>query len=115
MIKALSERETGVWKTHLDFKQLYSTVYPKATAFDVSVPNCTFRTFSPCGKYLIAFSKNQHALSVYLYNPTKTRLGPIGFNDCFVLHYEKDLTSGTELLCKDFCLFTKDKRFVLLA
>jgi hypothetical protein len=40
--------------------------------------------------------------------------GPI-FDEFFALQYEKSLFSGQELLCKDFCLFTKDGSKLILA
>eukprot|EP00842_Homolaphlyctis_polyrhiza_P001974 jgi/Hompol1/2778/HPOL_000790-RA len=36
----------------------------------------------------------------------------LSFDDVFTLKYEKSITSGHEMLCKDFCLFTMDKRKV---
>ncbi|KAL2914408.1 acid phosphatase det1 [Polyrhizophydium stewartii] len=40
---------------------------------------------------------------------------PLQFDDFFSLKYERLLTSGSEMLCKDFCLFTLNKRHMILA
>ncbi|KAI8926323.1 De-etiolated protein 1 Det1-domain-containing protein [Entophlyctis helioformis] len=39
----------------------------------------------------------------------------LSFDDVFKLKYERPITSGHEILCKDFCLFTSNKRHMILA
>jgi hypothetical protein len=99
---------------YLTARDMYRFIYPAHTTFNTPTPAVSIRKFSPCGKYLICFSKQKHSIKVYDYQVPKqgTQVYP-HFNDFFSLRYELDVTSGTETLAFDFCLFTIDKKFVL--
>ena len=82
-------------------------------------------------QYLLCFSKGQHAVAVFRYkgpgydedsviyppgqSSTSEDAAPtISFNTFFELSSETTLTSGNEMLCKDFSLFTDDKKIVIV-
>lgn len=96
-------------------RQLYRYIVPNRSALDVSCPNITIKKFTADGKYLICFSRNQHSLHLYYHNQNATFTSEQpSFDEFFVLKYEVVLTHGVELLCKDFCLFTHDHKYVRL-
>lgn len=98
-------------------RQLYRYIVPNQAAFDVACPNIAMKKFTMDGRYLVCFSRNQHSLHLYYYHPDSScecmaEERKMTFDDFFVLKYEVVLTHGVELLCKDFCLFTHDHKFV---
>jgi len=112
-------RQLGVTNEHpsIQNRKFYTNVVPTSTIYNCSIPSSIhIRKFSPCGNYLLCFSKNQHAIQCYAYSPRSIRNEPAEvFASMFTLIYETNLTSGSELLCKDFCLFTQDNRHIILA
>ncbi|KAJ1549804.1 hypothetical protein HK096_010348, partial [Nowakowskiella sp. JEL0078] len=100
-------------------RKAYSYVYPKKTYYNVSgAPSGTIRKFSPDGKFLICFTKQQHAIQLFDYHGprvqnsnTKLPSESLSFNRLFTSKYEVNITSGHEQLSKDFCLFTVDKKY----
>lgn len=96
-------------------RQLYRHITPNRSIFDVECPAISIKKFTMDGKYLISFSRNQHAVQVYYYNKEHSIDNidsQASFNNFFTLKYEIILTYGVELLCKDFCLFTHDHKYV---
>jgi hypothetical protein len=95
--------------------QMYRFVVPKYTTYNTAIPSISIRKFSPCGKYLIAFADNQHSVHVYDYTIPSTGSGLAQFQDFFSLRYEKMITAGMETLSFDFCLFTSNKKHMILS
>ena len=118
ILNKLRNRELGITgnqSTFISNQQYYSDIYPTTTT---SVKVATeIRKFSPCGQYLIAFSHHFHALCVYDYDSLvgQERGQSLELNGFFPLRYERILTAGPETLCQDFCLFTADKRHIILS
>ncbi|TPX44184.1 hypothetical protein SeLEV6574_g04662 [Synchytrium endobioticum] len=119
-------------------RQCYTAILPNKAIHNIASPPLTFRRFTPDGQYLITFSKHQHALSLYRYNGPprlnlndpqvhdRTKHGHTPYNglssissvvwdDLFTFIYERVLTAGSELLCKDFCMFTANKKHMILS
>ncbi|KAJ3406631.1 acid phosphatase det1, partial [Chytridiales sp. JEL 0842] len=121
-------------------RQAYQHVVPDKTLYGVELPFVVLKKFSPDGQYLICFSKHYHSLTVYHYNGAQaygnlhaayvadqesmeteeddnpsSAQSENAFDTFFTLNYEMPITSGTEILCKDFCLFTTDQRYLILA
>ncbi|KAI8808507.1 De-etiolated protein 1 Det1-domain-containing protein [Cladochytrium replicatum] len=95
----------------------YEHLFPTSTIYDLVAPT-DFRKFTPDGKLLISFSQNQHAIQAYRFNgpgvdPSWNRTNI--FQCMFSLMYETILAGGTAQLSRDFCLFTSDKKYVILA
>jgi hypothetical protein len=120
----LRERELGAnSKVQLTAnRECYSYIHPNSTIFNLEPDQLIPRKFSPDGKYLVCFAQNQHSIQVFKYHlPSKCTKSqedsPIlpTWNDYFTLEYEKVLTSGQESLSNDFCLFTTNKRHMILA
>lgn len=92
-----------------EIKSFYCKIYPNMTMYNTSLTG--IRRFTPDGKYLLCLGT---VITLYKY------LGPIGrdvddFSKFFSLKYEKAIATGTETLCKDFSLFTKDQTKMILA
>ncbi|KAI9010101.1 De-etiolated protein 1 Det1-domain-containing protein [Hyaloraphidium curvatum] len=118
-------------------REVYWNVYPRRTLYDVQLSHehqmVVFRKFSPDGKYIVCFSKGQHAVAVFRYKgpgypedaishpstvngvPPEEPCPTTAFSTFFEFQCEATLTSGNELLCKDFSLFAADKRTLVLA
>ncbi len=109
-------------------RQFYnSVVVPNHTIYNVVAHGTTFRKFTPDGKvnrsftktyykFLIAFAQQFRAVVLYKY------LGPLPGNlpdditpndnilPAFLeMHYERILSPGNVVICKDFCLFTRNQ------
>jgi hypothetical protein len=95
--------------------QMYRFVVPKYTSYNSAIPHISIRKFSPCGKYLIAFADSQHSVHIYDYTIPTTGTGLPQFQDFFFLRYEKVITGGMETLSFDFCLFTSNKKHMILS
>ena len=95
-------------------RELHSNIVPNETFFDIALPQLNIRKFTPCGRYLVTFSKQQHSISLFSYLGLKASDSDPGdvWNKLFLLKYETNLTFGSELLCKDFCLFTTNCKYV---
>jgi len=104
-------------------RQFYRHTYPRHTHFDVQDdPNVSIRKFSPCGKYLITFSKSSsHYIQVYRlkrgFRQQETAVDPsVLWSHFFKLHFKSQLCRGANVsLNKDLCLFGKGSRFVIVA
>ncbi|TPX35553.1 hypothetical protein SmJEL517_g02048 [Synchytrium microbalum] len=104
-------------------RRAYTSIVPNKTIHNINLPPLTFRRFTPDGQYLITFSKHQHAITLYRYEgPPKRSVdldeaatSTVVWDRMFTFVYEKVLTSGSELLCKDFCLFTVNKTQMILS
>ena len=76
------------------------------------------RKFSPCGRYLVTFSRtrDEHALRVFTFlpgfRPEEDEFPSNLWSHYFKLRFE---ITFEYLLNKDFCLFTRDARHVLIA
>ncbi|PVU97599.1 hypothetical protein BB561_000435 [Smittium simulii] len=116
---ALKQRKTNISTCGLGsfhYSRFYKYVYPNSAASDITAPDCLWKRFSPDGKYLVGFSKNLKQVEVY-------RIKKVSicseknkkFLDFFELVWQIELAAGSEVLSKDFCLFTKGCQFMLLA
>ena len=137
LISRLIYRESALMKPNtqsLFQHSLYTNIYPNKTSFDTEhQPFFLVRKFSPDGRHLVCFSQNQHALRLYRYcipfqsvnagqstdesDAALPRLGvpELRFSDVFTQVYERVITGGSAMLCKDFCLFTRNKKHMILA
>jgi de-etiolated-1 len=52
-------------KTDLSYLEFYQCIPLNLTVANIEKPACYLRKFSPCGKYLIAFSSDQASLEIY--------------------------------------------------
>ncbi|KAJ3218078.1 acid phosphatase det1 [Dinochytrium kinnereticum] len=109
-------------------RSVYRFVTPQATVRQVKVPDVSFRKFTPDGMNMVAFSMNQHAVQLLRYKgpggaKTKPPHGGLtgampretAFDSFFESSHEVILTAGTELLCKDFCMFDSTGTLMILA
>eukprot|EP00899_Mesostigma_viride_P012278 jgi/Mesvir1/21050/Mv16541-RA.1 len=109
---------------------LYENIVPSHTVYAVKCPDCFIRKFTNDGQYLLCFSRSQQELIVYRYKGVSYSCQdssiPVDENEEFLAHcknfdsyftllYTKLLSSGTEVLCKDFLLVTQDGKFVVVA
>eukprot|EP00039_Didymoeca_costata_P018303 m.332973 g.332973 ORF g.332973 m.332973 type:complete len:596 (+) comp17038_c0_seq1:229-2016(+) len=101
-----------------NLRQLYLNIFPNATHFRVEdEPSVAIRKFSPCGRYLVSFSRS---VGVHFIRVFKFKMGfrsQKEFPKNVWKHFFQDhfTTSTPHVLNKDFCLFTRDSRFVLTA
>jgi len=69
-------------------------------------------------QHLVCFSKTLHNVIVYRVNYPFTKHNEAQqqpetvFNRFFSLKFDRNINIGEEILCRDFCLFTEDSRFV---
>ncbi|KAI8842979.1 De-etiolated protein 1 Det1-domain-containing protein [Chytridium lagenaria] len=126
LLQYLHRRETGARIDRNFLKTAYRFVAPKTSIRQARVPDVALKKFTPCGKYLVAFSMNQHAVQLYWYNgpggkPFQTNRGQefseeaAVFESFFSLSHELLLTAGPELVCKDFCMFDSSGTLMILA
>lgn len=108
-------------------RRFYENIVPGSTIYDVECPDHSFRKFTEDGKYLISFSRNHQDLIVY--RPTwlsfsckqedcDTQDLPLKakkFESFFTQMYSVPLASASELICKDFFLYTETNQFGLFA
>lgn len=107
------QRQSCRFTVFQEIKSLYPlAIYPNSTLYNTNMPG--IRRFTPDGKYLLCIGSR--VVSLYMY------LGPIpkpdaanDFSKFFTLKYEKSLTTGNEIICKDFSLFTQDQKRMILA
>lgn len=64
IVHRLRNREHN-FKTEISYLEFYQCVYPNLTVTNIEKPQCYLRKFSPCGRYLIAFSSDQASLEIY--------------------------------------------------
>lgn len=121
LLKRIFDRETGQGTIKMK-SEMYSCIYPDSTITDVSIPPVTFVKFTRCGNFLITFSQMLHSVSVYhfhlpVFNCSAAHQDTpsLAWESFFTLSYEQAVTSGPELLCKEFCMFTNDEKYVFAA
>ncbi|KAJ3120598.1 acid phosphatase det1 [Nowakowskiella sp. JEL0407] len=102
-------------------RKAHTLVYPTKTLYNVqNCPQGTIRKFTPDGQYLICFTKQHHAVQLFRYHgpapihPETPGL-QLNFSSFFTPMYEVTITSGYAQLSKDFCLFSVNKKFMILA
>ncbi|CAH8272810.1 unnamed protein product [Arabidopsis lyrata] len=108
-------------------RHFYENLVPSYTLYDVDSPDHCFRKFTEDGLFLISFSRNHQELIVYrpswlTYSTTSddddsTPLPRRAskFDSFFTQLYSVNLASSNELICKDFFLYHKTRRFGLFA
>ncbi|CAL9232284.1 unnamed protein product [Arabidopsis halleri] len=107
-------------------RHFYENLVPSYTLYDVESPDHCFRKFTEDGLFLISFSRNHQELIVYrpswlTYSTTSdddsTPLPRRAskFDSFFTQLYSVNLASSNELICKDFFLYHKTRRFGLFA
>eukprot|EP00911_Craspedida_sp_UC1_P000033 UC1_evm1s28 len=104
-------------------RRCFGSVYPGDTHFDVQgIPGVSLRKFSPCGQYLVAFSKSPNVHSVYVFR-LRRGFRPTAAPPCpktiwshhFERHFMTIVSHEPAALNKDFCLFSQQSRYLLLA
>ncbi|KAJ3311437.1 acid phosphatase det1 [Boothiomyces sp. JEL0838] len=110
MFHKLVSRELGVERQKP--QSYYRQIYPNKALYN-QVFNDSIRKFSPCGNFLICFSKENHGIAVYSYKPPGNAK-PV-LSDFLTLKYEKYLAPDPQVLCTDFLLFTRNKKYMILA
>ena len=93
----------------LRIRNFYSCIYPNYTLYNVNIP-FHIKRFSLDCRFLICFSKTLKELLVYRYQGPNSTRTDLGFDDFFKFHYSKSIPFEPQLLCKDFCLFTKTNK-----
>jgi hypothetical protein len=96
LLLKLQGRETHPYRPSNAYNKQRSycrSVFPISTA-TVEMPDYRIQKFSPDGKYLICFSKNQHAIQLFRYSPFNWIQQEYSdrtpeFKDYFTSHYEK--------------------------
>ena len=111
-------------------RRQYVSVCPDSTLYEQEMP-CCLKRFSNNGQvsrtppwdyhgqphqYLIGFGRSSHSVVIHrvTYNSTPLAENP-GPSTFFPLLHEVILCAGTENLCRDFCLFTPDDQFLIVA
>ena len=96
-------------------RAFYRHIYPNHTAYDVANQNQEIVKFTPCGKFLIAITNDSHSVVVYRCIATAITNTNATFSNFFRQEYQLNVTSGTEALCRTFCLFTASGDHLILA
>lgn len=65
IVSRLRNREHFGNKTEISHLEFYQCIFPNCTVTNIEKPSCYLRKFSPCGRYLIAFSSDQASLEIY--------------------------------------------------
>lgn len=65
VVHRLRNREHFGYKSSVSYLEFYQNIYPSLTVSNIEKPACYLRKFSPCGRYLIAFSSDQASLEIY--------------------------------------------------
>lgn len=88
-------------------------ITPKRRLCGVAAPG-SIRRFSPDGRYIVVFSMDQTTVLLY---ELKYGWGKCAtFDDFFTLHRAIRIPlTENELLCRDFCLFTADHKYMIVA
>lgn len=108
-------------------RQFYENLVPSCTIYDIESPDHSIKKFTSDGQYLICFSRSHQDLIVYRHRwlnfgckgedcdyddlPPKAK----NFDSYFSHLYSLTLTSGTDLICKDFFLYTENNQFGVVA
>eukprot|EP00040_Diaphanoeca_grandis_P012474 m.63192 g.63192 ORF g.63192 m.63192 type:complete len:595 (-) comp23254_c0_seq1:70-1854(-) len=102
-------------------REFYTSIYPNTCAHEIDDdPTVAIRKFSPCGRYLITFSRTSgvHYVHVFRmksgYRPTKETPTAL-WQHYFVIHFSAVISQGNQMLNKDFCLFSSDAQYLLVA
>ncbi|KAG9392012.1 De-etiolated protein 1, Det1 [Carpediemonas membranifera] len=92
---------------------------PSSSIIHVPTNNVMFKSFSPCGQYVIAYSLTREDIVVYSFHglgrPDSVSREDLAFSDMFRLQYTKCFVGEGCLLRKDFLLFSPDQRFFIIA
>ncbi|KAJ3397366.1 phosphatidylinositol-4- kinase [Lobulomyces angularis] len=122
MLKKIRKRQLDVIKPNTHYlrdRDLYAHIYPNHTHFNIISPaNCLIRKFTPDGKFLVCFSERYHGIQLYAFKGLKTSVDshPSEVWQTTFDHFcSTTITFGNEQLCKDFCLFTNDNKYIILA
>lgn len=102
-------------------RTFYTNVYPSGTHFEVTdEPPVAIRKFSPCGRYLVTFSKSPGVYSLIVYRlrrglRTTSTFPAQLWSHYFEEHFTTNISQGSNLLNKDFCLFSESSKFLFIA
>lgn len=104
-----------------NMRTFYTNIYPSGTHFEIiDEPPVAIRKFSPCGRYLVTFSKSPGVYSLVVYRlrrglrPTHEFPAHL-WAHYFEEHFSTVISQGNNLLNKDFSLFSEGSRFLLIA
>ncbi|KAG9303109.1 hypothetical protein G9A89_005067 [Geosiphon pyriformis] len=123
-VEALLNREINCLRPNTNIsknRNFYSSIYPNESILDVKIPNSAiFRRFTPDGQHMICFSSCLRVIQVYNFEAicleSPLDVNSYTFEKFFWLKYENSITENyAELLCKDFCLITKNNKYMILA
>ncbi|KAI9105750.1 De-etiolated protein 1 Det1-domain-containing protein [Phlyctochytrium arcticum] len=118
IVGLIREREVCPLSRNL-VSRTHRFIYPMQTTYDLTGADTVIKRFSPDGKYLVCFSNNLHAVKVLNFQPNLEYAADDSDKSFsardLTLRFETNLTSGHELLCKDFLLFTQDFQQVIVA
>jgi hypothetical protein len=113
MINDRKQKQSCKFTMFQEIKSLYpSVIYPNKTLYNTNMSG--IRRFTPDGKYLLCIGSRVVSLYKYL-GPVPKQGVADDFAKFFTLKYEKALTAGNEIICKDFSLFTQDQKRMVLA
>eukprot|EP00041_Stephanoeca_diplocostata_P011813 m.195639 g.195639 ORF g.195639 m.195639 type:complete len:547 (+) comp18681_c0_seq6:306-1946(+) len=102
-------------------RRFYENVYPRVTHFEIDdEPMETIRKFSPCGQYLVTFTRNFGVNLVVAYKcrmaHRKVKELSGGFwKHYFGEHFSCQISAVNKSLQKDFCLFVLESKFLVVA
>ncbi|KAG9396231.1 De-etiolated protein 1 Det1 [Carpediemonas membranifera] len=92
---------------------------PSSSIIHVPTNNVMFKAFSPCGRYVIAYSLTREDVLVYRFlgtsRPDSVSREDLRFSDMFRLEYTKCFVGEGCLLRKDFLIFSPDYEFFVIA
>ncbi|KAI9204104.1 De-etiolated protein 1 Det1-domain-containing protein [Polychytrium aggregatum] len=118
--RLLRERELGGQRpgTHLHReRKAYLSIVPNHTLHNIVYPQGHFRKFTPDGQHLVFYTRCSVQVYKYL-GPSVNSLTVDArnvFDTLFSLEYEVHLTNGPESICKEFCLFSADHKYMIVA
>ncbi|KAK3250471.1 hypothetical protein CYMTET_40153 [Cymbomonas tetramitiformis] len=108
-------------------RKLYEHITPNAHVHHVECPDLYIKKFTEDGQYLVCFSRCQQDIIIFRFKGlsycTKGEEAPgsalpdmaKSFGSYFTRLYSQRLSSGAELLCKDFCLLVRKGEFAIFA
>lgn len=120
----LRSRRTAPAPSYSRSAPILSCIYPNRTLYNVETPDCTFRRFTPDGKYLIAFKRNLNGIQVFrVITPTVSSQqlqdadGNVKseFYHFFQLSWTGMFTTVGQSLHRDLCLVTANMRHMVVA
>jgi de-etiolated-1 len=124
-MQRLLSRETSRGKPStscLQSRKFYQNIFPNYTVCNVEIPNCYIKKFTSDGEYLLCFTKNLQGIQLYHFRGSNQNMWGNNsaqhekkFETYFTNVYEKFLTSGNEVMCRDFCLTSACGNFLILA